>query len=192
MTRLVESTAISRRRTRFRPEIVRVLLVGESAPAGGTHYYLANSILFSAVREAFVTVYGSRTPSGDDLLRFARDTGVWLIDLAVDPVNALDKDERRRLVRAGGSRVTRQIRQARPQVVVSIKATIAGAVGACVKASGISADFVALPFPVMQWRRPFVAGLATVLRRSRLQGRGPTKATPRMRAPRPKADQLES
>ena len=40
-------------RERYRPTRVTTLFVGESAPAGGTHFYLANSNLFRATREAF-------------------------------------------------------------------------------------------------------------------------------------------
>jgi len=162
-----ESRAIRRLRADYRPEVVRVLLVGESAPAGGTHYYLANSILFSAVRQAFTLVYGARTPLGEEFLGLARDAGVWLVDLAAEPVNHMAPTDRRRLVKAGARRVTRQIRETSPQFVVAIKATIAGAVAECVERSGSTAELVALPFPAMQGRWRFVEGLATVIRRAR-------------------------
>jgi hypothetical protein len=45
---------------------VAVLLVGESAPVGGNHYYLANSLLFLAIQEAARRVYGSHVPEGED------------------------------------------------------------------------------------------------------------------------------
>lgn len=162
-----ESRAIKRLRADYRPAVVRVLLVGESAPAGGTHYYFANSYLFSAVREAFVRVYGSVTPTGPEFLAFARDRGLWLVDLAAEPVNHLPAAERRRLVTAGANRVARQMRETEPAFVVAIKATIAGTVGDSVTQAGVRADVVSLPFPAMQWRGPFVDGLATVLRRAR-------------------------
>ena len=154
-------------RTLYRPERVLVLLVGESAPAGGTHYYLANSNLFFAIREAFVRVYGAKTPEGDEFLSFARDRGTWLIDLAVGPVNHLRGSERRAAVRRGAERAIRLVRETDPRFVVSIKASIAAVVEECVAASGSGAECIALPFPLMQWRAGFVEGLATVLRRSR-------------------------
>ena len=57
-----------------------MLLVGESAPAGGSHFYLANSNLFRGVRQAFVEVYGARTPEGEAFLRFFQEHGYWLVD----------------------------------------------------------------------------------------------------------------
>ena len=55
----------------YRPERVRLLLVGESSPAGGTHFYLANSNLFQATREAFVLALDETgIPSGGGFLEF--------------------------------------------------------------------------------------------------------------------------
>jgi hypothetical protein len=144
-----------------------VLLVGESAPASGRHYYRANSILFGAVREAAVRVHGRRTPSGEAFLAFARDAGIWLVDFASKPVNKLESGPRRRGVESGGHRIAKNIRDADPLFVVAVKATIA--VDACraLRQSGSPAEFVGLNFPVGQWREGFVGGLASVLRRSR-------------------------
>jgi hypothetical protein len=146
-----------------------VLLVGESAPAGGTHFYFANSRLFSAVEEAARVMYGLLTPTGTRFLDFARERGLWLVDLADGPVNRLGRVDRRSFVQSGMSRVALQIREADPGFVVSLKATIAPTVADCVRRSGRSPVFVSLPFPVMQWRQPFVAGLAAVFRQADIQ-----------------------
>jgi hypothetical protein len=167
----MDARAISIRRRQYRPGRVDLLLVGESAPAGGTHYYLANSRLFGAVREAFVRVYGVNVPDGKDFLSFAQDHGLWLVDLAAKPVNRLSGSARSRPVAMGSKRVGRQIRETDPAFVVAIKATIFGDVRDCLAYANSRAEFVGLPFPVMQWRAAFVQGLATVLRRVRSQGR---------------------
>jgi len=40
-------------RARYCPDVVRVLFVGESSPAGGTFFYAANSKLYFATKHAF-------------------------------------------------------------------------------------------------------------------------------------------
>ena len=150
---------------------MRILLVGESAPAGGTHYYRANSNLFTAVRDAVVRVYGASIPQGREFLDFAQSQGLWLVDLASEPVNHLARAERRRAVRAGIPRVARVIRASQPAVVVAMKTSIDGDVLEALAASGVNAKFVALPFPLMQWRPVFVSGLASVLRQDRRRRR---------------------
>src|SRR5688572_24876523 len=57
---LAEDPADPRERLRqaYRPEDVPLLFVGESAPAGGTFFYQADSNLFSAIHEACVRAFG--------------------------------------------------------------------------------------------------------------------------------------
>lgn len=168
---MTDSRAISTRRKKYRPDLVEVLLVGESSPAGGTHYYFANSRLFAAVRDAFLRVYGAKVPDGLTFLLFAQEHGLWLIDLAAEPVNRLSGTERSRPVAAGSRRVSRQIQETDPDFVVAIKATIFDTVRECLARTDSQAELVELPFPVMQWRAQFVDGLATVLRRLRRRRR---------------------
>ena len=107
---LPDTSGIEELRGLYRPERVRLLLVGESSPAGGTHFDLANSNLFQATREAFVLALDETgIPSGGGFLEFFRDAGGWLVDLADRPVNHLSNSERRRIVNAGVPRLTRTI-----------------------------------------------------------------------------------
>jgi hypothetical protein len=150
-----------------------VLLVGESAPAGGTHYYLANSRLFHGIVESTRRVYGNRVPDGEDFLAFAQHLGVWLVDLANQPVNDLDEERRRSIVRRGILRIANVIADSDPAFVVAIgKTRVAGPVADALERSGVEAEFVVAPFPTAWHRDEFVAGLARVLRRARRRNQG--------------------
>lgn len=164
---MADPPAVARSRRLYRPADVRVLLVGESAPAGGTHFYLANSNLFRGVRAAFGDVYGVKTPDGEDFLRFFQERGYWLVDLADEPVNRLDSHTRRGLVAMGVRRVSRTIRDEQPSVVVVVKKSIVRQVRSALELSGHDADLVELPFPAMGWQSAFSGGLARVVRRVR-------------------------
>jgi len=166
---VADRRAIVNRRRAYQPDRVAVLLVGESAPAGGNHYYLANSLLFLAIQEAARRVYGSRVPEGEDFLAFAQGQGVWLVDLAAQPVNDLSDVDRRSLVRRGIPRIARVIADYAPAFVVAIGTTyVAGPAGQALERSKADAELVALPFPT--WRREeFIVGLARLLRRARRQ-----------------------
>lgn len=168
---MADSPAIARRRRLYKPAEVDVLLVGESAPAGGSHFYLANSNLFRGVRQAFVEVYGVRTPEGEAFLRFFQEHGYWLVDLANEPVNRLDIQPRRLAVERGVQRVAKTIREARPTVVVVVKKSIARQAAAALDFASHSAEFVTLPFPAMGWQSEFANGLAKIVRRRRRVGR---------------------
>ena len=164
---MADLPATARRRRAYKPEKVWVLLIGESAPAGGTHFYLANSNLFRGVREAFARVYGRGVPDGDAFLLFLQHHGYWLIDLAEEPVNRLDDQPRRQLVENGVHRVSKTIRECQPAVVVAVKKSIERPARTALAVSGHEADLVALPFPAMGWQSAFAEGLARVVRRAR-------------------------
>lgn len=152
-------------RERYRPEHVRVLFVGESSPAGGTHFYRANSNLFRATRDAFVQAYGAgAVPDGEDFLGYFAAAGYWLVDLADRPVNRMRGQERRAEVEAGVDRLAGIIRSAQPEHIVVVKASIESAVGEAAKRAGLASEAItALAFPVRQWRRAYIRELAAFL-----------------------------
>ena len=65
----------------YRREGVRHLIIGESAPAGGTFLYSADSTLFRRTLEAFREVYGDRCGTGEGFLHWFHDHGWLLLDL---------------------------------------------------------------------------------------------------------------
>jgi hypothetical protein len=159
---------IADRRRTYRPDRTVVLLVGESAPAGGTHFYLANSRLFHAIAESTRRVYGRRVPEGEDFLAFAQHLGVWLVDLANQPVNDLDEETRRSIVRRGIPRIAKVIADSVPAFVVAIGTThVAGPAAQALERSNVEAELSVVPFPTAWHRDEFVEGLARVLRRAR-------------------------
>jgi hypothetical protein len=158
--------AIEQLRRKYRPEVVRLLLVGESSPAGGTHFYLANSNLFRGIRDAFELVFGrAATPNGDEFLDLFSERGCWLIDLADRPVDQLATAPRQRYVQSGIQRVSGLIAETNPPHLVAVKKGIAGAVHKAASAAGYSRDDISvLPFPLYQWRSVFVSELEAIIR----------------------------
>ena len=158
------SPDIEARRAAGRPDRVRLLLVGESSPAGGTHFYLANSNLYRAIREGLAQGLSiSQAPAGDDFLTWFRDLGCWLVDMADRPVNRLPAYGRRQLVSAGIPRLTATLRDTRPERVIVVVSSIAGAVRDAAEAAGFDDRRIdVLPFPTRQWRSLFIDQLAAI------------------------------
>lgn len=161
-----DSSGIAGLRSQFRPTSVTTLFVGESSPAGGTHFYRANSNLFRATREAFALAFGDDVmPDGPRFLRVFRDRACWLVELIDRPVNRLSDDEREALASSGVARLARVIAETRPDHVVAVKATIDDEVRSAMDVAGSDAELLALPFPVRQWRKVYVRDLAEALGR---------------------------
>lgn len=151
-------------RERFRPTEVRVLFVGESSPAQGTHFYRANSNLYRATRSAFAQAFGDDTvPTGEAFLRYFQDRGCWLVDLADAPVNKLSQTERRTAAAKGVRQLAKTIREAAPSHVVVVKRDITSYIAEAISLADSHAAVTALPFPVRQWTRSYETGLAAFL-----------------------------
>ena len=150
---------------RYRPSACRILFVGESSPAGGTHFYRADSILYRATREAFGRGLSvARVPEGDAFLDWFRDLGCWLVDLADKPVNDLAESDRSAAVGAGIPRLAVILRQLRPDRVVVVLRQVAPAVRSAAAEAGFDEHAIdVLPFPVRQWRLAYVEQLAGIV-----------------------------
>lgn len=159
-----ESADYERLRQQFRPERVRLLLVGESRPAAGSFFYLANSTLYRATLESWQTAFGPVPPASRFMGRLQSE-GIWLYDLAPAPVNRLRGRPRREAVEARAAELAALLAQESPDAVVVVKRSLAAVVREAMSAAHLSAQRLhVLPFPLYQWRTEYVAGLAGVLK----------------------------
>jgi len=152
-------------RDKYRPKKVVTLFVGESSPAQGTNFYLANSNLYRATQVAFAAAYGSDTvPAGEAFLNFFAKQGCWLVDLADRPVNQLPAAQRRAAVDNGVPALAETIAATKPRNVVVIKKDIAGAVEDAIAMAGVrKPQILALRYPLRQYRQEYIQQLAAFL-----------------------------
>jgi hypothetical protein len=164
------NTGIAALRDAYRPKRVLTLFVGESSPAQGTHFYLANSNLYRAVQAAFATAFGgeSAVGVGVSFLRAFKSRGCWMVDLADRPVNRLAGAERRAAVSAGIPGLAEIITATKPKAIVMIKSDIAQAVAEAIELATLKTQptVLALRYPLRQYRLEFIAQLADFLRTS--------------------------
>lgn len=143
-----DSSATEAIRRGFKPDKVRVLFVGESAPAGPTFFYEANSNLYRHFRAVFDGVAGTNGFDAHGFFERFRGLGCYLDDLCREPVNNLPKAERQSRCAASEPGLAQRIRDARPEVVVAIGKTFAApSIRRALKQSGVVARFEVLPFP---------------------------------------------
>jgi hypothetical protein len=116
----------ARERTRrtYTPEELRVLFIGESPPSGGTFFYDANSILYFATREAFLTA-APRLATRASFLDTFQQLGCYLEDLSLRPIDKLPKPEKRRARETAVPTLAGRLKGLAPRLVV----VVAGASG---------------------------------------------------------------
>jgi hypothetical protein len=161
-----EAVARERLRKHYRPAQVRILFVGESPPASGRFFYHADSGLYRAIHEAFVTALPAL--QGPDFLESFRDLGCYLVDLCVQPVDRMARKQRSKACRDGEVRLGRIIKRLQPEIIITVVRSIAPNVKRAQYRAMWSGECLELPYPG-RWRDhrvAFVKALTPVLRRS--------------------------
>jgi predicted transcriptional regulator len=157
--------SIAALRARYRPATTRLLFVGESSPAGGTHFYRADSNLYRATREAFGAAFSmADPPEGDAFLAWFQELGCWLVDLADHAVNRSSAGDRVRAVDAGMPALADTIRLTEPARILVVLRRIAPAVRRAARLAEFDDRAIdVLPFPTRQWRPVYVDQLAGIV-----------------------------
>lgn len=152
-------------RQHYRPPRIRLLLVGESRPAGGRFFYLANSNLYYATLEAWQRGRGPLA-RGESFLDTLTAEGIWLYDLSAAPVNRLRGRPRQQAVRERTSELAQLLASEKPDAVVVVKRSLEAVVREAAHGAGLPSDRLeVLPFPLYQWRTEYVSQLGDLLRR---------------------------
>ncbi len=135
-------------RRSYKPDRVRLLLVGESPPASGLFFYCANSGLYRATRDAFARVYGHDWSAWGGFLGFFKSLGCYLDDLCLKPVDAMSRSARRERRRLGVPALTERVREYAPLAIASVMRGIHECVTeAAAQGCGGSITVDSLPFP---------------------------------------------
>jgi hypothetical protein len=134
--------AVEATRTRFRPERITTLFVGESAPASGDFFYYGNNAMLRYMREA---VEDSLGESGDFFERF-KANGWFLDDLVLTPVDQLSGPARKAKCLHAQTSLATRIAEYKPLAIVSLLKRVEKNVAAAAIAAGSNALRFAVPF----------------------------------------------
>ena len=114
------SNNIEEIRNKYRPEKIKVLLVGESPPAAGTFFYTGDS-LTRYTQVAFQRIFPEvEKLSTEGFLKYFRDNGYYLDDLCLEPVNQMGNTEREIARRCGVDPLATRIRRYQPEHIIAI------------------------------------------------------------------------
>jgi hypothetical protein len=130
---------VEKLRRSFYPSEIRVLFVGESAPARGTFFYNGEGHLYHALHRAF--------GCEPDFLAKFKACGFYLDDLILTPVNHIPTPERKALRGANEASLARRIAKAKPRMVVAVMRGIGPHVASAIRYSKHPATFHTTAFP---------------------------------------------
>ena len=150
-------------RRSYRPDKVKVLLIGESPPASGDFFYRKSAMTIHTWH-AFENVYGVKFGNNVDFLSFFRARGCYLDDLSLTPVNAMPKRERTQKLRESVHLLYPRILEVEPDIVVAVLLKIEPYVREAVALTGRDFRFDALPFPGDGHQSKYIERLSAILR----------------------------
>ena len=159
-----------RLRRQYRPRRVRILFVGEAPPASGRFFYHADSGLYRAIRDTFVTAFPSLRSSKGKFLETFRAIGCYLLDLCGEPVDRMNLHLRRCICLDGEARLACRLRKLRPMMIVTVVRSIGSNVRRAEAAAGWCGLHLELPYPGrwhhfrVTFRRKLTPLLRTALR----------------------------
>lgn len=138
MLRSVQLAEAESLRKAHKPAQVRLLFVGESAPASGTFFYAQNSTIYFETRAAFDHAFPMK-PATKPFLDLFMELGCYLDDLCLEPINNLPvADRQRKRIEAVGP-LAERLRGYRPQMVIAIgKTTAAPHVESALQCAGLT------------------------------------------------------
>jgi hypothetical protein len=138
-------------RSRFRPNRITTLFVGESAPVSGDFFYYGNNAMLTHARTAIERAFG---PS-DDFLATFQGYGWYLDDLVLIPVNHLDGLQRKNHLNNAKESLAARICDYKPRAIVSLLLSITRYVDAARTLAQSDAALYEVPFPGMGQQRRF-------------------------------------
>lgn len=130
-------------RASYRPAKIKVLFVGESAPAGGAFFYKQTGQVHGQFRQALAPHIGD-TPT---FVEAFKQAGFYLDDLVLEPVNWLSRSERKTTHAASIASLEKRMRDYEAPLIVAFMKGIAAPVKAALAASGTPCQFEVVPFP---------------------------------------------
>ena len=130
-------------RASYRPNMIRVLFVGESAPMGGTFFYEANSNLYRGMMEILAPTVGT-APS---FLASFKRAGCYLDDLVLHPINTHSQAERKRQHLENVPALAERLVSYRPGTIVSVLKAIQHPVEEAARLASLTCPVHAVSFP---------------------------------------------
>jgi len=141
---------VEKLRESFKPNNVKVLFVGQSAPESGAFFYDGNPHSFTTnIRKTFEIALEIEFEDNNEFLNYFKSKECYLDDLCSEPVNHLPTTEVNAIQQDSIVPLSKRIQEANPEVVITLMSSIQNYVHSAVELSGVSSKVIVAPFPGM-------------------------------------------
>ncbi len=151
-------------RMSYKPENIKLLLVGESPPASSDFFYV-RSMMTVYTAKAFETVFNKSFVNTLAFLNFFQEIGCYLEDLTAIPVNKMSTVNREKTLEHGVIQLSEKLIQYNPEVIAIVLKKIDRYVKNSIRIARLSCPVYTLPFPGNGHQNKFIQGLCKILDR---------------------------
>jgi hypothetical protein len=150
-------------RRSYKPEKIRLLLVGESPPASGEFFYLkSNMTIYTS--KAFEQVFLRTFHDIVSFLRFFRQIGCYLDDLCLTPVDKMPTLERKALLEESVGPLSERLKKFNPEAIAIVLKRIVLHVQQAIEMAGLTCPVYTLPFAGMGHQNKYIEELSEILK----------------------------
>lgn len=152
-------------RESFRPNTIRLLLIGESPPAGGTFFY-ENSHFTSYTASAFAAAQQRRF-SNDNQIHFLehfKACHCYLDDVCHRKVDKLDREEREWLLARSVPNLASRLKNYQPEAIAIFVKRVEPHVRIAVVLADISPKLYTVPFPGYGHQARYIEAMQPIIK----------------------------
>jgi hypothetical protein len=152
-------------RRAYKPDKVRLLMVGESPPAKGGFFYLKDRkiLMVTYTGQAFQRAHGLTFRDNEQFLNYFKECGCYLDDLCTFPVDDLSASEREKCLRDSIEGLAQRIQGMQPPVIAIVLKRIEGYVRDAIRGAGCCPEVFLLPFPGNGHQNKYIEHLAEIV-----------------------------
>jgi len=136
-------------KAQYKPNQIKILFIADGIPVKDRYFYLKNSNMYKAVKEAFTRVFGDFN-SDDEFLAFFKEMGAYFENLSTVPIKTLPPTEQRKARQEGVQPLAERLSKIQPRLIIISLKVIEKYAREAIKLADIkSVEHIAVtPFPV--------------------------------------------
>lgn len=148
----------------YKPDYIRILIVGESTPTLRDFFYSGNSAFTTCTRKAFESAKQVNFISNKAFLIYFKSQGYFFDELSRGPFHHPKNTIRRQALNESVLYLATRIQMYQPEVVIACPEKIEPHVQEAIRIADIKCHFYVLPFPDALCQKQYVSGLVSIIK----------------------------
>ena len=150
-------------RASYKPNKIKILIVGESAPAGGTFFYdKSNMTLYT--KKAFENAFDKSFSNEKDFLDFFKNQNCYLDDICLTPIDKMENQQREQMLKNSVVDFSERLKIYQPDVIIVALKKIVKYTQKAIELSKVQSQYYQIPFAGNGWQNKYIEELEKILK----------------------------